>query len=210
MKAMRAMKPMKAQKMAKAMVSARQRQPWSVARQRRLFRLPQEGVGEWVEIDGEMWWLKDRPSRSRIAKGKMAKVMVFRGRKEKTVGGLRKHDFKKNKDGKIVSKKASARATLAFKTSSFGKWIEAVKEARKMLKLTGFVAIKKGTPFYKAAKLYYDGRYYKAAPPGGPLENGYTLEGYDAFYPAASHPEDSTSSEQERAAERADEILGST
>ena len=114
--------------------------------------------------------------------------------------------------GKIASKKASARATLAFKTSSFGKWIEAVKEARKELKLTGFVAIKKGTPFYKAAKLYYDGRYYKAAPPGGPLEGhaGYYKAAkayYDAFYPAASHPEDSTSSEQERAAERADEIL---
>merc|ERR1712036_150923 len=93
---------------------------------------------------------------SKIAKGKMAKAMVFRGSKEKTVGGMKKSDLKKNKNGRIVSKKASARASLAFKTSAFGKWTAAVKKARKELKLTGFVAIKKGTPLYKAAKLHYN------------------------------------------------------
>merc|ERR1719421_2731633 len=93
---------------------------------------------------------------SKIAKGKMARAVVFRGSKEKTLSGMQKSDLKKNKNGRIVSKKASARAAAAFKTSAAGKWIAAVKLARKELKLTGFVAMKKGTPFYKAAKLHYN------------------------------------------------------
>merc|ERR1712153_286652 len=42
-----------------------------------------------------------------IAKGKMAKAMVMRGSKEKTSGGLKKDSLRKNKGGKIVSKKKS-------------------------------------------------------------------------------------------------------
>merc|ERR1712238_5699 len=44
--------------------------------------------------------------KSVIAKGKMAKAMVMRGSKEKTGGGLKKESLRKNKGGKIVSKKA--------------------------------------------------------------------------------------------------------
>merc|ERR1711900_153747 len=54
----------------------------------------------------------------------------------------------KNKHGKIVSRKASARAGK-------NKWIAAVVKARKELKLKGFVACKKGTAFYKAARKNY-------------------------------------------------------
>merc|ERR1719378_1681474 len=39
----------------------------------------------------------------------MAKALVLRGSRQKTSGGLKASDFMKNKQGKIVSKKAHAR-----------------------------------------------------------------------------------------------------
>merc|ERR1711988_1645509 len=69
---------------------------------------------------------------SKIAQGRMAKVMVFRGSKEKTVGGLKPKDLTKNKWGKVVSKKLSA-------ASKKSPWIQACAKARKALKITGFV-----------------------------------------------------------------------
>merc|ERR1711988_1513734 len=74
---------------------------------------------------------------SKIAKGKFRKVLVFRGSKEKTIGGLTKSDLTKNKHGKIVSKKASIRAK---KNSA---WTTAIVKARKALGLKGFVAIRR-------------------------------------------------------------------
>merc|ERR1712146_244437 len=47
---------------------------------------------------------------SKIARGSHAKSMVLRGSKEKTTGGLTAKDLIKNKYGKIVSKKSSARS----------------------------------------------------------------------------------------------------
>merc|ERR1719159_1229982 len=90
-----------------------------------------------------------KKSVSKIAKGRLAKVMVFRGSKAKTVGGMTAKDLTKNKHGKVVSKKRSA----------FGKkspWIQAVAKARKALKITGFCAIKKGSPLYTKAKEFYN------------------------------------------------------
>merc|ERR1711994_295383 len=78
---------------------------------------------------------------SKIAKGKMARAAVFRGSKEKTVGGLTKATLVKSKSGKIVSKAASVRAKKAFSTSGLKAWCDAVKAARKTLNLTGFVAV---------------------------------------------------------------------
>merc|ERR1711997_16504 len=69
-----------------------------------------------------------------IAKGKMARAQVFNGRKQKTLSGMTKANFVKNKSGKIVSKKA-------FASSGLKAWCDAVKAARKALNLTGFVAI---------------------------------------------------------------------
>merc|ERR1712194_540247 len=54
--------------------------------------------------------MKKAMKKSVIAKGKRAKAMVLRGSKEKTSGGLKKDSLRKNKGGKIVSKKASDRA----------------------------------------------------------------------------------------------------
>merc|ERR1711904_751627 len=90
-----------------------------------------------------------KKSVSKIAKGQMAKVMVLRGSKEKTVGGMTAKDLCKNKYGKVVSKKQSARGKKA-------PWIQAVSKARKALKITGFCAIKKGSPLYIKAKEFYN------------------------------------------------------
>merc|ERR1719454_39589 len=82
---------------------------------------------------------------SKIAKGRLAKVLVFRGSKTKTVGGLTATSLTKNKHGRVVSKKRSA---LAKKNT----WMIAIQKARKALKVKGFVAVKKGTELYKMAK----------------------------------------------------------
>merc|ERR1711879_705290 len=63
---------------------------------------------------------------------------VFSGKKDHTQSGLRKSDLKKNRNGKIVSKKASE---AAKKKKSFKKivaWGTAFKAARKALGIKGF------------------------------------------------------------------------
>merc|ERR550514_158689 len=89
-----------------------------------------------------------KKSVSKIARGRMAKALVLRGSKGKTVGGLTSKDLYKNKRGKIVSKKASAKGKAS-------PWIAAVKKARAALKIKGFCAIKKGTPLYAKAKEFF-------------------------------------------------------
>merc|ERR1719262_275799 len=86
-----------------------------------------------------------KKSVSKIARGRMAKVMVLRGSKAKTSGGLTASSLTKNKNGRVVSKKRSA---LSKKNT----WMIAVQKARKALKIKGFVAIKKGSELYKKAK----------------------------------------------------------
>merc|ERR1719157_201002 len=78
---------------------------------------------------------------SKIAKGKRAKVSVFKGTKEKTVGGLKKTDLKKSKTGKIVSAKSSTAAKKRYKGSKASKWIDSVVKARKALGVKGFAVI---------------------------------------------------------------------
>merc|ERR1719265_337521 len=85
---------------------------------------------------------------SKIAKGRFAKVMVLRGSKAKTVGGLTASSLTKNKRGRVVSKKQSARGKK-------NAWMIAVQKARKELKIKGFVAIKKGSELYKKAKSFF-------------------------------------------------------
>ena len=65
---------------------------------------------------------------SQVAKGRLAKVLVFRGSKAKTVGGLKASDLTKSKTGKIVSKKRSA-------SGKKNPWSLAVKRARTALKI---------------------------------------------------------------------------
>merc|ERR1719420_1062097 len=78
-----------------------------------------------------------------IARGRMAKAMVYNGRRVKTVGGMTASDLMKNKNGKIVSKKASRRG----KQNAF---MIAASKARKALGITGFVPCGGKTPEGKA------------------------------------------------------------
>merc|ERR1712241_1372115 len=79
--------------------------------------------------------------KSKVARGRMARAVVFRGSKERTGGGLRKEQLVKSKTGKIVSKAASARAKKAYAASPLKKWVDALKQARKELQISGFVAV---------------------------------------------------------------------
>merc|ERR1712061_873146 len=76
-----------------------------------------------------------------IARGKMARAIVFRGSKAKTASGMTKDKLTRNKAGKVVSKAASARGKRNFANSPLKAWCDAVKAARMALNLTGFVAI---------------------------------------------------------------------
>merc|ERR1719436_994299 len=92
-----------------------------------------------------------KPMKSmKVAKGKYSMVKVFMGKFEKTSSGLKKDQLTKNKDGKIVSKKMSAIGKRRF--ANVKSWIEACKKARAELGLSGFVAMKKGTPFQEGAR----------------------------------------------------------
>merc|ERR1711988_44305 len=92
-----------------------------------------------------------------IAKGKRGKSSVFRGTKVKTQGGLKKSDLTRNKNGKVVSKKASAAGKKAYKQIS--KWTVACNKARKALGIKGFQAVggksSKGQALLKKARSFY-------------------------------------------------------
>merc|ERR1712038_1240120 len=87
---------------------------------------------------------------SKIARGKLRKALVFRGKREKTVGGLTKDSLMKNSLGKIVDKAASARAKKRYANSAFKRYHDACKKARKELKITGFCAVNGSTAQGKA------------------------------------------------------------
>merc|ERR1719509_634900 len=76
---------------------------------------------------------------SKIARGRLAKSQVFSGRKEKTIGGSKKADLKKNKHGKVVSKKMSLRSSRTL-------WPKALVAARKALGVKGFMPCGGRTP----------------------------------------------------------------
>merc|ERR1711942_150806 len=87
-----------------------------------------------------------------IAKGRQRKSQVWKGSKTKTVGGLTKSDLTKNKHGKIVSKKLSAKGSKS-------KFPKAVVAARKALGIKGFCPIggktAKGQALLKKARSLY-------------------------------------------------------
>merc|ERR1712087_757875 len=89
----------------------------------------------------------------RVSK-RMAKAIAFRGGNTGGATTLKKADLVKSKSGKIVSKVKSMLAKKRY-ASSVGKWTKAVQKARKEMGVTGFVAVKKGTPLYRKAKEFY-------------------------------------------------------
>mmetsp|Transcript_2621 Transcript_2621/g.4818 ORF Transcript_2621/g.4818 Transcript_2621/m.4818 type:complete len:172 (+) Transcript_2621:67-582(+) len=97
---------------------------------------------------------KKNTKKSKVARGRCAKLLVMRGKKEKTAGGLTRDALMRNKVGKIVSKKRSALGKRQFK--HIEEWVGSVSTARKSLKLEGFVAINgkslQGKALYVKAK----------------------------------------------------------
>merc|ERR1712032_1700924 len=97
---------------------------------------------------------------TKIARGKFARSQVLRGSKEKTVSGMTKDSLMRNKFGKIVSKKASAAARKRYQSSGAKIWADCIKQARKALNLTGFVAINgkqaEGKALYAKSKSLYE------------------------------------------------------
>ena len=78
---------------------------------------------------------------------------VWNGSRQKTSGGNTKASFMKNKRGKVVGKKAHAAGRRNYK--NIRGWTQAVSKARKALGITGFCAVKKGTPLYIKAREFY-------------------------------------------------------
>merc|ERR1719321_27511 len=93
--------------------------------------------------------------KSKIARGRGAKARVFKGKKEKTSGVLKKGDIVKNKRGRFVSKKASNRAKNSKSGKKIAKWGQALKAARKALNIKGFKPCKKGSALYNKTKELY-------------------------------------------------------
>ena len=89
---------------------------------------------------------------SKIARGRLAKSQVFKGRKAKTASGMTKKDITRNKHGKYVSVKKSRRGKR-------NAWMKAVMKARSALKVKGFCAVggksKAGKTLLKKARSFY-------------------------------------------------------
>merc|ERR1712124_212628 len=94
---------------------------------------------------------------SKIARGRFAKVLVFRGTKVKTIGGLTSEMLIKNKRGKVVSKRQSAAGKRRY--ANIKPWTEAFMAARKALHVQGFHAVNgkslQGKALYFKAKSFF-------------------------------------------------------
>merc|ERR1711988_1717837 len=86
-----------------------------------------------------------------------SRALVLSGKKEKTVKGLRAEDLMKNRWGRIVSRKVSAK-------SRGNPWIVATKRARASLGITGFCPVggssDLGKQLLAQAKSFYLGRSF--------------------------------------------------
>lgn len=94
--------------------------------------------------------------KSKIAKGKRAKALVYNGKFQKTTGGLTKEHVTKNKAGKVVSVKMQAHGKKAYIKNGIQRWVAAFLDARVELGVTGFVAIKNGSDLHKKTKEIYE------------------------------------------------------
>jgi hypothetical protein len=82
------------------------------------------------------------------------RLQVLNGTIEQTAGGLRKKDLKRNKAGKIVSKRASDIGKKNY-AKTIGPWNKVIKSARGELGLEGFHPITKRSKLYKKARAKY-------------------------------------------------------
>merc|ERR1712048_1238866 len=104
---------------------------------------------------------KKRVTRRKVVKRRKARksirgtrAQVFRGTrmKVKTTGHV-KSDLMKNKRGKIVSKAAHKSGRKSY--ANIKSWTMAFSQARKNLKVKGFMPCKKGSKLYKETMRLY-------------------------------------------------------
>lgn len=91
-----------------------------------------------------------------------SRAQVMHGTRKSTSGGLSKSDLSRNKSGQIVSK---TKSVFAKKNESplLKLWRLSVQSTYKKPKYAGkFIAIKKGTPFYRDVKEEYKLRVERA------------------------------------------------
>merc|ERR1719188_435850 len=109
---------------------------------------------------------------SKVATGRMAKALVLKGTREKTIGGLKMDMLMRNKRGKVVSKKAAAAGKRKYK--NIEGWVEAHVAAREALHVRGFVAINgktlQGKALYAKAKALMAASRTVAAPAASSAE----------------------------------------
>merc|ERR1719261_630943 len=105
MKAMKVMKKMAAMKAMKVMKKMAAMKAMKVMKKKAAMKAMK--VMKKKAVMKAMKAMKKK-SVSKIARGQFAMVMVLRGIKAKTAGGLTAKDLTKNKNGKVVSKKQSA------------------------------------------------------------------------------------------------------
>lgn len=82
---------------------------------------------------------------STVARGKKARIQVFKGRSVKTSSGLRKEDLTRGKKGRIVSLKK-------HQLGKANKWALATSKAREAKGFSGFRPLRKGDSFYEKVK----------------------------------------------------------
>merc|ERR1719491_690734 len=112
--------------------------------------------------------MKGKKRVSKVARGRLAKVLVFRGTKERTSGGIKQDGLMKNKRGKVVSKRQSALGKQRYKYVEA--WIDSVTAARKALHISGFVALNGQTLTGKA--LYVKTKALYASKSSAPASSG--------------------------------------
>merc|ERR1719171_999214 len=103
--------------------------------------------------------MKKKKNVSKVARGRMAKSLVFKGSRTKTSGGLTRDNLMMNKRGKVVSKRSNAHGKRAYRNVET--WTEAFMQAREMLRVDGFHAINGKTLQGKA--LYYKTKALRTA-----------------------------------------------
>merc|ERR1719228_1128873 len=85
--------------------------------------------------------MKGSMKKAGMKKKAMKKSVIAKGKRAKTSGGLKKSDLTKNRNGKVVSKKASEAGKKNYKKNGLAKFTKAVQAARKALGIKGFQAI---------------------------------------------------------------------
>jgi len=134
-------------------MAARRASRRRVSRRRR--RVSRKRVSRRRRVTRRKKVVRRRRARKRVSiRG--TRGQVFRGTRQKVkTTGQTKNDLMKNKRGRIVSKKAHSAGKRAFKRNGLSKWSSAFSQARKNLKIKGFMPCKKGTKLYKETMRLY-------------------------------------------------------